>query len=283
MLSPRFALLASLAVATVSAKPLEQRALATVYAACTEPMTAALTFDDGPYEYLTKISDELTAAGAKGTFFFNGNTYDCIYSSESISRIKYAYNAGHMIGQHTWSHADLTTLSTAQIQDAMYRMEEAFSRIIGIRPAFMRPPFGNYNDNIRTIAGARGQNLALWDTDTGDADGNTTSQSEAVYTDAVNAKVKNMLVLNHETEETTANTLVPFAIKLLQSKGYKLVTMAECLGVDPYQAIGSPQQQSSSWTCDNTPDPGKACSGSIPCETGTPTLSGSQNAGPTGT
>jgi peptidoglycan/xylan/chitin deacetylase (PgdA/CDA1 family) len=105
-----------------------------------------------------------------------------------------------MVGSHTWSHADLNSLSATQIHDAMFRMEEAFSRIIGIRPAFMRPPFGDYNDNVRTVAAARGQALALWDWDTGDADGNTTAQSEAVYTDAVNDKVSNMLVLNHETQ-----------------------------------------------------------------------------------
>jgi hypothetical protein len=154
----------------------------------------------GPYIYLQTVSDLLTNAGAKGSFFFNGNNYDCIYNSESIARVKYAYNAGHMIGDHTWAHADLTTLNNAQIEDAMFRMEEAFSRIIGVKPAFMRPPFGSYNDNIRSIAIQRGQNLALWDWDTGDADGNTTAQSKAVYQDAVNDRVSNMLVLNHETE-----------------------------------------------------------------------------------
>jgi peptidoglycan/xylan/chitin deacetylase (PgdA/CDA1 family) len=84
----------------------------------------------------------------------------------------------------------------------MYRMEEAFERIIGVKPAFMRPPYGNYNDNVRTVAAARGQALALWDWDTGDADGNNTQQAEAVYQDAVNAKVSNMVVLNHETQRT---------------------------------------------------------------------------------
>jgi peptidoglycan/xylan/chitin deacetylase (PgdA/CDA1 family) len=172
----------------------------------------------------------------------NGNNFDCIYNADRISDVKYAYAAGHMIGSHTWSHADLTTLSTAQIQDGMFRMEEAFSRIIGIRPAFMRPPFGEYNSNVQSIAAARGQSVALWDWDTGDADGNTTAQSEAVYNDVANAKVQNALILEHETEgenfqlcilrqfpepisrpETTANTLVSFAIKLFQSKGYNVI------------------------------------------------------------
>lgn len=43
----------------------------------------------------------------------------------------------------------------------MYRMEEAFSRILGIKPAFMRPPYGDYNDNVRQVAYARGQSCKL--------------------------------------------------------------------------------------------------------------------------
>ncbi|KAJ6464878.1 carbohydrate esterase family 4 protein, partial [Mycena sanguinolenta] len=198
----------------------------------------------GPYIYLRSISDQFTAAGAKATFFMNGNNWDCIYNPDRISDVQYAYTAGHMIGSHTWSHADLTQLSTAQIQDGMYRMEEAFSRILGIKPAFMRPPFGDTNSNVQSIAASRGQSLALWDTDTGDADGNTVGQSEAIYLQAANAHVENALILNHETEQTTATQLVPYAINLFQSRGYNLVSLAQCLNVDPYQAIGLPQQQS---------------------------------------
>ena len=130
----------------------------------------------------------------------DGQNWDCIYNPDRISDVKYAYNAGHMIGSHTWSHADLSTLSTAQIQDGMYRVEEALSRILGIKPAFMRPPFGSYTDNVQNIAFARGQSLALWDWDTGDADGNTTSQSEAVYNQIANSRLSNALILEHETE-----------------------------------------------------------------------------------
>lgn len=153
----------------------------------------------------------------------------------------------------------------------MYRMEQAFSRILGVKPAFMRPPYGDYNTDVEQVAKARNQSLALWDTDTGDADGNTVAQSETVYKDAVSSKPSNLLVLNHETEATTAGQLIPYAIKLLQGDGYNLVTMAECLGLDPYFAIGVPQ--SGTWSCDDTPAPGDGCSGSITCETGVPSLS----------
>ncbi|KAJ7916951.1 carbohydrate esterase family 4 protein [Mycena leptocephala] len=226
---------------------LKHRATPQVYGACINANDIAITFDDGPYIYLRSISDQFTAAGAKATFFMNGNNWDCIYNPDRISDVQYVYAAGHMIGSHTWSHVDLTTISTVQIQDGMFRMEEAFSRILGIKPAFMRPPFGNADSNlanIQAIAAARGQSIALWDWDTGDADGNTTAQSEALYDDVANAKVKNALILNHETEENTATVLVGYALNLFKSKGYNLVTMAQCLGVDPYQAIGLPQH----WT-----------------------------------
>ncbi|KAJ7806876.1 hypothetical protein B0H14DRAFT_1564896 [Mycena olivaceomarginata] len=257
------------------------RATPAVYDACINANDIALTFDDGPYIHLRSISDQFTAAGAKATFFFNGNNWDCIYNPDRIGDIKYAYAAGHMIGSHTWSHADLTTLSTAQIQDGMFRMEEALSRILGVRPAFMRPPFGSYNDNVQSIAFGRGQSLALWDTDTEDADGATVAFSEGVYNQVATSKPKNALILEHETVDTTASTLVPFALNLFKSKGYNLVTMAQCLGVDPYQAIGVPQTATATWTCDGTPDPGEACGGSIACETGTPVLS-TTTTGPSG-
>ena len=65
--------------------------------------------------------------------------------------------------------------------------------------------------------------------------GATVSQSEALYKNAIAKNPKNMLALNHEPLETTVHQILPFAIKLLQSKGYKLVTLAECLGLPAYQ------------------------------------------------
>ncbi|KAF7344060.1 hypothetical protein MVEN_01695500 [Mycena venus] len=258
-----------LAISAVQGRSaLEYRATPQLYSSCINSNDIALTFDDGPYIYLRNISDQFTAAGAKATFFMNGNNWDCIYNADRISDVKYAYAAGHMIGSHTWAHGDLTTFSSAQIEDAMYRMEEAFSRILGIKAAFMRPPYGNYNSNIQSIAAGRG------------AESRT---SEAVYNSIASAKPKNALILEHETEETTATKLVPYAIKLFQGLGYNLVTMADCLGVDPYQAIGVAQEQTSAWTCDGTPAPGEGCSGSITCETGTALFNSATGSGPTGT
>ncbi|KAJ6473636.1 carbohydrate esterase family 4 protein [Mycena vitilis] len=243
-MSIRLVLSALLAAPAVWGHPnLAHRATPQVYKTCVNANDIALTFVR-PYIYLRSISDQFTAAGAKATFFMNGNNWDCIYNPDRMADVKHAYTAGHMIASHSWSHAHLIPLSTAQVQDTMFRMEEAFSRILGIKPAFMRPPYGEYNGEIQSIASARGQNLALWDWDTGDADGNSTAQSEAVYNDVVNGHLKHAVILEHEIEKTTATTLVGYALKLFKSKGYNLVTLAQCVGQNPYQAVGAPQQQS---------------------------------------
>jgi len=221
--------------------------LAQVITSCTNPNDVALTFDDGPYIYLKEVSDTLVAAGAKGTFFWNGNNYDCIYNADVVDRVKYAYNAGHQVASHTWSHPHLTTLTWDQIHNEMWLVEQALERILGVTPAFMRPPYGEYNDLVRQAAYVRGQKLVIWDFDSGDSTGSTAAQSNAAYDQLANQHPSTILALNHEVYETTVSTVLPHAISVLQAAGYNLVTVAECMGMQPYQTVTSPQ--TGTWTC----------------------------------
>jgi len=245
----------ALAVATPLPDPspeielIQRVSLATVYSGCTAANTVALTFDDGPYIYETQISDLLTKNGIKGTFFVNGNNYDCIYDDRQINSLKHAYAAGHFVASHTWAHKDLTTLSFDNIHDEMWRVELALSRILGVTTAWMRPPYGNYNDLVRQVAKQRNQSLVLWDFDSGDSTGSTVQQSESAYDALANSHPNNVLALNHETYQTTADSVLPYAIKTLKAKGYKFATVAECLGLPAYRAVGTPGTKDSSWSC----------------------------------
>ncbi|KAF8900938.1 carbohydrate esterase family 4 protein, partial [Mucidula mucida] len=202
--------------------------------------TVALTFDDGPWVYIYDIVDTLNAAGAKGTFFFNGNNYDCIYNNDAMDRVRYAYNNGHQVASHTWSHSDLTTLSWDQIHDEMWRVEQALERIVGVSPAFMRPPYGNFNYLVRSASAIRGQSLVIWDFDSGDSVGASVAESESRYTSTISQHPSTILPLNHETYETTAHQVLPNAIQQLQAAGYQLVSLAECIGEQPYQSTTAP-------------------------------------------
>ncbi|KAF9517398.1 carbohydrate esterase family 4 protein [Hydnum rufescens UP504] len=238
-----FSAAGALAAGGATSQP--RASLATVYSSCVNNKQAALTFDDGPYLWLNDISKFLVAAGGKGTFCFNGNNWACIYDTDSQNRVKYAYAHGHQLVSHTWSHP-----ISIPVHNEMWRIEQALERIVGVSPAFMRPPYGNYNNLVLEVAKQRNQSVIMWDLDTGDSLGASVAQSEKVYSDAVAKNPRNILALNHETYSGTAETIVPYAIKLLQSKGYQLVTVAECLGgLAPYQWTAPPQTPDPSWTC----------------------------------
>ena len=72
-------------------------------------------------------------------------------------------------------------------------------RIVGVSPAFMRPPYGAYNDQVRSASAIRGQSLAIWDFDSGDSMGASPAQSNQAYDDLAARRPPTVLALNHET------------------------------------------------------------------------------------
>ncbi|KAG8928095.1 Carbohydrate esterase 4 protein [Tulasnella sp. 417] len=228
----------------------ERAALAPVYSKCTTPNTVAITFDDGPYTWNTDIVNTLKQYNAKGTFFVNGNNYQCIYSTANEQRLKTAYAAGHQIASHTWAHLDWATLSRDKLLSEMTKTDTALTKILGIKPAFVRPPYGSYNTASREVAAANGQAIVIWDFDSGDSVGASVAQSEADYQNIANRKPSTILTLNHETYETTAKQVLPYALKALQAKGYRFVTVAECLGgQNPYLTTTTAGTRDSTWKC----------------------------------
>lgn len=123
--------------------------------------------------------------------------------------MQYAYGKGHMVASHTWDHKDLTTLTSAQINSELSRVELAFQRLLGVTPAFLRPPYGNYNDLSRQIAKQRGQTMVTWDFDSGDSTGSTAAQSNAAYDKLVKQHPKTVLALNHEVYSQSWQTQYP--------------------------------------------------------------------------
>ncbi|KAF8585250.1 carbohydrate esterase family 4 protein [Ramaria rubella] len=245
-------LLAPLAFALLTPSPAAAQ-LATVYSSCVKANTVALTFDDGPYIYETQIATTLKNAGIKGTFFVNGNNWECIYDDAMVKSIQNAYADGHEFGSHTWHHYDLTTLpwdGTGGIHDEMWRTELALQRIIGVSPAMMRPPYGTFNDEVRSASFIRNQSMITWDFDDGDSTGATLAESKADYTALAQQRPNNVLALNHETYQTSALDVLPFSITTLKNAGYKFATVSECLGIKPYQWTAAPQTRTSDWNCD---------------------------------
>ncbi|KAJ7470816.1 carbohydrate esterase family 4 protein [Mycena latifolia] len=239
----------------VVAGPLHDRAtLPQVVENCVKNNTVALTFDDGPWIYMTYVSDVLTKYNVKGTFFVNGDNYDCIYHPDVIERLQYTFKAGHQIASHTWSHPDLNKLDQDESTDEIVKLDVAFKAILGIHTNFLRPPYGNYNDLVHQTASDLDKILITWNFDSGDSVGKTWQQSEALYDKKIAKHPSTLIALNHETEENTAHILAEYAITKLQAAGYDLVTVAECLGLEPYASVGSAGTRDSTWKCESDDD-----------------------------
>jgi peptidoglycan/xylan/chitin deacetylase (PgdA/CDA1 family) len=122
--------------------------------------------------------DLLDKENLKVTFFVNGNNEGCIYDPNVQSVLKRAFNSGHQIASHTWSHPKLTSLSVDGITTEMTRLEKAFMDVLGVVPRYMRPPygdgtFGNGNANDQKVQGTLknlGYVITTWDIATTDAD-----------------------------------------------------------------------------------------------------------------
>ncbi|GAA5917816.1 hypothetical protein JCM8208_000398 [Rhodotorula glutinis] len=254
-LSPALAVPAPVASADGSAalvgRSLEERATG-VYTKCKNSGHFALTFDDGPL-YGGKAAQTIANAGGRGTFFVNGNNYGCIY--DRADQIKAAYAQGHTIGSHTWSHVDITKITASQLNKQLDLVEGALKKIIGAKPRFFRPPYGAVNDAQVKVLQQRGYTVVNWNFDSGDTSGKSASDSIAAYRKL--SYPTSYIALNHETYKTTVDQVIPAVVPALKAKGYKLVSMAECLGQSAYQSTGTAGKRDSSWTCSGTPAPGK--------------------------
>ena len=98
------ALLAAGAAAWPAMNPIEFMKRApnpgVVISKCISPGMLALAYDDGPYQYTSTLVDILDQAGAKGTFFWTGTLYGCIYGQSAA--VEKAHKSGHQIASHTW-------------------------------------------------------------------------------------------------------------------------------------------------------------------------------------
>ncbi|KAJ9133448.1 Polysaccharide deacetylase family protein [Pleurostoma richardsiae] len=199
----------------------------TVYTQCSKPGYLALAFDDGPYTYTQALVDKLNTAGAKGTFFFTGTLYGCIYNQAKA--VKSAFDSGHQVASHTWTHGHVGQMSASQLTTEMTKVEQAFANIFGKKPAYMRPPYLETSGSVQSVMCQLGYKIITDDVDAGDWNHQTPGQSEQKFQQA-GAKGNGHIPLMHETYDTTVNQLVPWLINWAKTNSLQLVTVAECLG-----------------------------------------------------
>lgn len=122
----------------------------------------ALTYDDGPSTATHELLDTLKELNVKATFFVVG-----INALQLPQVVQRAFNEGHTIASHTYSHANLTHLHETNHTELAFQIEEnekILTELTGERPKLIRPPYGAINKGVRKFLEKKGYTVIMWNT-----------------------------------------------------------------------------------------------------------------------
>lgn len=203
--------------------------LASVVPAAERPPSVALTFDDGPNPtYTPQILSILEQHDARATFFMLGCW--AVKHKDLVSRV---VEAGHEVGNHSWSHPDCTKLSSSAVTSQLQRWASVVEPLTGKHARYFRPPYGASNGAVRATAGGLGYKIAMWTADTNDW---RRPGADAIYNRAYKGARDGAIILMHDGGGQRGQTVaaVKRLVPALQKKGYRLVTLSQLQGYDPW-------------------------------------------------
>ncbi|MGL9759261.1 MAG: polysaccharide deacetylase family protein [Wolbachia sp.] len=182
----------------------------------------ALTFDDGPSNNrVNDIINILESYEAKATFFVLGERINK-KTSEIVKKI---HESGHELGNHSWSHRKLTSLSSEEQLQELEKTNTAIRNATNQDVKWFRPPYGCHDDNLIENTNKLDMYSILWTVDSLDWQGD---KPEALVERVLSNVHNGAIVLFHD-HNNRSNTIeaLPHIIKILKKSGYKLVTLSE--------------------------------------------------------
>ncbi|MEI9977453.1 MAG: polysaccharide deacetylase family protein [Edaphobacter sp.] len=207
------------------------------------PKKVALSFDDGPDpEWTPKILDILKKYDVKGTFFMIGEI-----AEDNIGVMRRVYREGHEIGNHTWTHPDISEIPNRQVDLELNLTERLFASELGVQPLYFRPPYSidqepDTNDQAAPVERIQGLGYVIVGNkiDTNDWDEHPRKTPQEI-TDSVFQQIKDMetkpwnrgsIILLHDGGGDRQATIdcLPVLINALRSRGYEIVPVSELVG-----------------------------------------------------
>lgn len=207
------------------------------------PKQVALSFDDGPDpDWTPKILDILKKYGVSGTFFMIGEE-----AEDNVGLLKRAYREGNEIGNHTFTHPDISGISTRQLDLEMILTERLFAAELGAQPLYFRPPYSidqepDTNDQAAPVDRIEGLGYVVVGNkiDTDDWDENPPKTPQEI-TDSVFKQIERMktepwsrgsVILLHDGGGDRSATVaaLPLLIETLRARGYQIVPVSQLVG-----------------------------------------------------
>ena len=183
-----------------------------------EKKKIALTFDDGPHPvYTEQVLEVLETEGASATFFILGQHVE---GHEDLGKEIGA--RGHLIGNHTFHHVQITSLPPDQAYDEIQQTSDLIRELTGKGTEYVRPPFGTWNEGLEDRLDLI---PVMWTIDTLDW---TTENVDEIVRRVTEHAEENDIILMHDGYESTVAALERF-IPLLEADGFEFVTVDQVI------------------------------------------------------
>ena len=207
----------------------------------------ALTFDDGPGQYTMQLLECLEENDARATFFLHG-----INAQQYPDEIRKMQEIGCELGNHSYDHPQLTSLSGDQIKEQFEKTSSIVEDACGSRPTVARTPYGAQDETVLSYVGFP---CFMWNIDTLDW---KTMDADSTYKTTMDSVTDGDIVLMHDIHQPSVEAALRIIPDLVE-QGYKLVTVSELA-----KAKGITLEAGKSYTdfCDATVDALKATASS---------------------
>ena len=196
------------------------------YAKDTQEKVLYLTFDCG-YENgnTPAILDALKKHNAKGTFFIVGN-----YLSTSPDLVKRMLEEGHIVGNHSYHHPDMSAMDKEAFAKELGELETLYQQTIGEpMKKYYRPPQGKYSENNLKIAKELGYKTFFWSLAYVDWNVDSQPSHEEAFDKLLKRVHPGAIVLLHNTSKTNGEILDELLTKW-EEMGYTFHSLAELTG-----------------------------------------------------
>lgn len=195
------------------------------YADFSEEKNIYLTFDNG-YEqgYTEEILDTLKKLNVPATFFVTGH-----YVKDQPALIKRMVEDGHIIGNHSHSHPDFTTLSKEEIKKELDLVKDAVAKISDQKEMnFLRPPRGTFSEKTLAHAEELGYVHVFWSVAFHDWDTNKQKGWQYAYDQIIEQIHPGAIILLHTVSEDNAKALERVIVEL-KRQGYQFKSLNDLL------------------------------------------------------
>ena len=184
-----------------------------------------LTFDNG-YEngFTSTILDILKEKQVPATFFVTGH-----YVTKQQELMQRMVQEGHIIGNHSWSHPDMTTMSIDKIKEELQRIKSEVTKVTGQQQMnYLRPPRGIFNENVLKVSKEEGYTNVFWSLAYKDWEVNNQKGRQHAYDQIMKQLHPGAIMLIHSVSSDNAAAL-PSVIDDARKQGYEFESLDQLM------------------------------------------------------